>query len=68
LYYTADALGADGNGVDSTPMMVDWVGASIPLQDGESISTVCDGEVTSSTDGKTYCADTVMPKSFTEAY
>lgn len=68
VYYSADAAGPKDNGENASPMMVDWVGQHIPLHYGETISTVCDGEITSDNEGKTYCSDSVVPKSYVEKY
>jgi hypothetical protein len=72
LYYTADAVGAKDNGDNSaSALMHDWAN-SMPLADGESISTVCDGELQSSQkqlkNSITYCSKDVSPKSFVEKY
>lgn len=71
VYYKADAMGPKDEGeTNSGPMMSDWAG-SLPLANGESINSVCEGtqQATSpDSDGNTYCDETLLPKAFTEQY
>jgi len=76
VYYSADAMGPKDDGSSNTgPVMVDWVGASIPMTEGKAIDTVCEGEVTTGNskgvgigDDNTYCAADLVGKTFTEHY
>lgn len=77
LYYTADPLGAHDDAENTeSEMMYQWVN-SLPLEDGESINTQCDGTVEDTTaaankknaplsNEQTYCSSSVTPKQFTE--
>jgi len=68
LYYTADAKGPnDGGKTNTDKMMSDWVNP-MPLSNGESISTVCEGVIKSALDDNTYCTSAVTPKTFVEKY
>lgn len=72
LYYTADAISAHDNGKTNTgPMMYQWAGSQ-PLSEGESISTVCNGELQSSGSSKkqdnTYCDAVYASKEYVEHY
>ena len=56
-------------------MMSDWVGQSIPLQEGAKISTVCEGvsvdpsEVGAvAKEDTTYCTSDLQNKTYTEHY
>jgi hypothetical protein len=43
----------------------------MPLQDGEILSTVCEGNIEdpeASHDDQTYCADSLIPKEFVEDF
>lgn len=65
-YFTADPLSATDNGESTSgPMMYSWTG-SMPLQNGEHISTVCEGEVIEGDGGApyTYCDAELIPKEF----
>lgn len=68
IYLTADPKGADDNGKSTTsPLMHSWAG-SFPLEENEKQVTVCDGTVQGAVNDNTYCASTVIPKSFVEHY
>lgn len=65
VYYTADAMGPrDEGATNAGPMMTEWT-AALPLANGESISTVCEGDASNN---KTYCDTAINPKSYTETY
>ncbi len=70
LYYTADAQGPDDNGAtNSGPMLTAWTNV-VPLADGQTQSSVCEGALQAGLkrDDNTYCTSAVVPKSFTEKY
>lgn len=67
LYFQADTKSATDNGATtSTQLMYDWVN-QLPLVNGESIDTRCDGtlQLKGPVDN-TYCSSKVVPKEFTE--
>jgi hypothetical protein len=76
VYYSADAMGPKDDGSsNSGPVMVDWVGASIPLTEGKAINTVCEGATATSDkkgvaigDDNTYCSAGLVDKTYTEHY
>lgn len=75
LYYTADAKGStDNNSTNSGLTLAAWM-SQLPLAQGESINTSCEGQTTLSgkeeklpTGDNTYCASVVYPKEFVENY
>jgi hypothetical protein len=73
LYYTADAQGADDAGnTTSGVMLSDWTNV-VPLNDGQSQNTVCEGDMQSIDKMKgqgrnDYCSTTVTPKQYVEQY
>lgn len=70
LYYTADPQSSTDNGATTkSQMMYSFVNA-LPLSEGQTASTVCDGtvQVQGRLNDNTYCSSTVVPKSFTEHY
>jgi len=73
FFFTADAKGASDNGTTNTGLMLSaWTG-NLPLAEGESQSTSCEGPTLSNTarlptTDNTYCASVVYPKEFVENY
>ena len=71
LIYTTDPLSSTDNGKGTTsPLLYQWTN-ELPLAEGESISTVCDGSVQGKLNGvadTTYCSSKVVPKTFVEKY
>jgi hypothetical protein len=76
LYYDADAMGPNDAGATNSGLMLsDWTNI-VPLADGETQNTVCEGAVqagdkakkTVKQDDNSYCSSNVIPKAFTEAY
>lgn len=76
LYFTADPQSAKDNGKSTASVMMhDWAN-TLPLRDGESVNTVCDGSVKNVLTGEkekvtadnTYCSAQVVPKTFVEKY
>lgn len=67
LYYTADPISStDAGQSTSSPLMYQYVN-SLPLGEGASQQTVCDGALQGASDN-TYCSSKVVPKTFTEHY
>jgi hypothetical protein len=77
VFYSADPTGPKDNGMNSdSPMLYSWYN-TMPLANGESVNTECDGQIEKSTqsiqkqnlkNSVTYCSDGVTPKSFVEQY
>jgi hypothetical protein len=73
LYYTADAQGPDDAGSSNSGMMLsDWTNV-VPLSDGQSQNTVCEGDLqradkVKGQDDNDYCSTTVSPKQYVEQY
>lgn len=68
LYYTADPISSSDNGASTkSPLMYQFVN-NLPLSNGESLSTVCDGVLQGGLNDNTYCSTKVAPKTFTEKY
>jgi len=73
LYFTADAISSTDNGQSSSQeMMHEWAG-NFPLSNGESETTVCEGQLqltanAGAPNDQTYCSDNLVPKKFTENY
>jgi len=70
LYYTADAQGPNDAGATNSGLMLsDWTNI-VPLANGESQNTVCEGDLQArlKKDDNTYCSSAVSPKKYTEQY
>ncbi len=68
VVYTADATGDMGGGAGAS--MIQWV-SEVPLAEGASISTICDGSIESvqgAPNNVTYCSSGVYPKTYVEHY
>lgn len=69
-FYTADAMGVSDDGADSTyDMMYEWA-SKMPLEEQQSIDTICEGDIANNGetgDGDvTYCDADLVPKEFIE--
>lgn len=81
LYYVADTEGPEDDGKSTaSPLLYQWV-APLPLQQGQSVNSTCDGTLQQQLspqqqaaaedqdkEDNTYCASTVIPKEFVESY
>lgn len=77
LYYTADAMGPNDDGATNSGLMLNEWANLVPLADGETQNSVCEGTVQAQEEEKkkevqkddnTYCSSKVVPKSYTEQY